>query len=77
MNTGRSAGPEPGDVPMPARFVDLKRALVDPEDKDAVARLTSAWNDVLGRLAERVEEIAAVGSEVWYTFFVRFSVSNE
>lgn len=61
---GRSAGSEPNDIPMPSRFVDLKRQLVPPEDPQAVRRVTDAWNDVLKRLQAEVEVIKTDGSNV-------------
>ena len=48
---------------LPPRFADLKRSIA-LKDEDSQARLTAAWNDLLGELHTAVEEIKAKGSSV-------------
>ena len=46
---------------LPARFADLKRAVVPTE---AEARLTESWNDLLQELAKFAKEVEKHGSNV-------------
>ena len=46
----------PGDVPMPQRFADLKRALL-PADDEGKKKFVQAWEDVLAALKAKTKEV--------------------
>ena len=49
---------------LPDRFIELKKRIIDPEDKALVEKVTRSWASLLGALEVETEEIERRGPDV-------------